>query len=158
MAQRYIYGRLIIRETMSGVVSRFILYVVGPVDLQQSTLPQQLCEALSKGHHKVGFELWLSFCTIPTMLYRLLKKVIQSSRTFLSLSSRSCHSGTQSSGFSDERARAREASLPAKTCGALAVVFHMMFECREQYFCNLHLGRTQCFRLRQRLCPVAVRR
>lgn len=53
--------------------------------------------------------------TLPTMLYRLLKKVNQSSNVFFSLSSRSYHSGTQSSGFREDFARARETSLPAKT-------------------------------------------
>ena len=49
------------------------------------------------------------------MLYRLLKNVNHSSSTFFSLSSRSCHSGTQFSGLREEHARAREGSLPAKT-------------------------------------------
>lgn len=49
------------------------------------------------------------------MLYRLLKKVNHSSSTVFSLSSKSYHSGTQSSGLRDEVARAREGSFPAKT-------------------------------------------
>ena len=55
--------------------------------------------------------------TFPTMLYRLLKKVNHSSNTFFSLSSRSSHSGRQSSGLRDDWARAREASRPANTRG-----------------------------------------
>ena len=51
----------------------------------------------------------------PTMLYRLLKKVNQSSSTFCSFSPRSSYSFRQSSGLSDDIARALEASLPAKT-------------------------------------------
>jgi hypothetical protein len=49
------------------------------------------------------------------MLYRLLKKANQSSRTFFSLSPKSSHSGLQSSGFNDDCANALEASLPTKT-------------------------------------------
>ena len=41
-------------------------------------------------------------CTLPTMLYRLLKKVNHSFSTFFSLSPRSSYSGLQSSGFSDD--------------------------------------------------------
>ena len=58
------------------------------------------------------------FCaptTFPTILYRLRKKVIHSSSTVLHLSSRSPHSGTQSSGRSEDMASAREGSLPANT-------------------------------------------
>ena len=58
------------------------------------------------------------FCaptTLPTTLYRLRKKVIHSSSTVLHLSSRSPHSGTQSSGRSEDMASAREGSLPANT-------------------------------------------
>lgn len=58
------------------------------------------------------------FCaptTLPTILYRLRKKVIHSSSTVLHLSSKSLHSGTQSSGLREESARAREGSLPANT-------------------------------------------
>jgi hypothetical protein len=51
----------------------------------------------------------------PTMLYRLLKNVYHSSSTVLCLSSRSDHSGTQSSAFRLDVARAREGSLPEKT-------------------------------------------
>ena len=54
------------------------------------------------------------------MLYRLLKKVNHSSNTVFSLSSRSYQSGLQSSGFSDEHARPRDGSFPAKT-GLLSV-------------------------------------
>lgn len=53
--------------------------------------------------------------TFPTTSYLLLKNVNHSSSTVFSFSSRSCHSGTQSSGFRDEVARARLGSLPAKT-------------------------------------------
>lgn len=49
------------------------------------------------------------------MLYRLLKKVYHSSSVCFSFSSKSYHSGTQSSGFSEDLARAREASFPTKT-------------------------------------------
>ena len=49
------------------------------------------------------------------MLYRLLKKVNHSLRTVFSFSSRSYQSGLQSSGLSDEVARALEGSFPAKT-------------------------------------------
>lgn len=59
--------------------------------------------------------------TFPTMLYRLLKNVYQSSSTFFSLLSRSSHSGRQSSGFRLDWARAREASRPAKTGGYVVV-------------------------------------
>lgn len=55
------------------------------------------------------------------MLYRLLKKVNHSSNTVFSLSSRSYQSGLQSSGFSDEHARPREGSFPAKT-GLMSVL------------------------------------
>ena len=54
-------------------------------------------------------------CTLPTMLYLLLKNVYQSSSTFLSLSPRSSQSGRQSSILSEDCAKAREASLPANT-------------------------------------------
>jgi hypothetical protein len=53
--------------------------------------------------------------TRPTMLYRLLKKVYQSSRTCFSLSSKSSHSGRQSSSLSELFARARDESLPVNT-------------------------------------------
>ena len=53
--------------------------------------------------------------TFPLMLYRLLKKVYQSLRTFLCSSARSYQSGLQSSGFSEDCASALEASLPANT-------------------------------------------
>jgi hypothetical protein len=49
------------------------------------------------------------------MLYRLLKKVCQSFRTFFSVSDSPEKSDIQSSGLSDERPRARFGSLPAKT-------------------------------------------
>lgn len=49
------------------------------------------------------------------MLYRLLKKVYQSSRTFFLSSDRSSHSGTQSSAFKDVDASAREESFPVNT-------------------------------------------
>lgn len=51
------------------------------------------------------------------MLYRLLKNVNHSDSTVLYWSSKSYHSGTQSSAFSEDVARAREGSLPAKTVG-----------------------------------------
>lgn len=54
-------------------------------------------------------------CTFPIMLYLLVKKVSQSFNTPCSFSPRSSYSGLQSSGLSDDVARAREASLPAKT-------------------------------------------
>ena len=79
--------------------------------------------------------------TLPLTLYRLLKNVYQSFRTFLCSSLRSCHSGRQSggglgvshaeraasrqhqdtvrgalpSGLSEDCASARDASLPANT-------------------------------------------
>lgn len=53
-------------------------------------------------------------CTLPTTLYRLLKKVNQSFSTVCSLSPKSLYSGLQSSGLSDDCARARDASFPAK--------------------------------------------
>lgn len=53
--------------------------------------------------------------TVPLILYRLLKKVNQSASTFLCSADKSCHSGRQSSGLRDDWARARDASLPAKT-------------------------------------------
>ena len=49
------------------------------------------------------------------MLYLLEKNVIHSLSTVLFSSVRSDHSGTQSSGFRDDLARAREGSLPANT-------------------------------------------
>lgn len=58
-------------------------------------------------------------CTVPTILYRLLKNVNHSFNTVCSLSPRSLHAGLQSSGFSDDVASAREASLPAKTAWPL---------------------------------------
>jgi hypothetical protein len=61
--------------------------------------------------------------TTPTTLYRLLKNVIQSFKTFCLVSSRSSHSGLTSSGFVDVRARAREASWPANTVGGISVLF-----------------------------------
>lgn len=54
-------------------------------------------------------------CTFPIMLYLLVKNVSQSFNTPCSFSPRSSYSGLQSSGLSDDCARAREASLPAKT-------------------------------------------
>lgn len=53
--------------------------------------------------------------TLPTTLYLFEKNVIQSSRTFFLSSSKSSQSGRTSSGFVEERARAREASWPANT-------------------------------------------
>lgn len=49
------------------------------------------------------------------MLYRLLKKVYHSSSTFFSLSSKSSHSGRQSSTLRELFASARDESLPANT-------------------------------------------
>lgn len=54
-------------------------------------------------------------CTLPIMLYLLVKNVSQSFSTPCSFSPRSPYSGLQSPGLSDDCARAREASLPAKT-------------------------------------------
>jgi hypothetical protein len=54
-------------------------------------------------------------CTLPTMLYRLLKNVYHSLSTVLFSSFKSLHSGTQSSGLREEVARARDGSLPANT-------------------------------------------
>lgn len=54
-------------------------------------------------------------CTFPIILYLLVKNVSQSFSTPCSFSPRSSYSGRQSSGWSDDCARAREASLPAKT-------------------------------------------
>ena len=54
-------------------------------------------------------------CTLPIMLYLLVKNMSQSFSTPCSFSPRSSYSGLQSSGLSDDCARAREASLPAKT-------------------------------------------
>lgn len=51
----------------------------------------------------------------PTILYRLLKKINQSSSVFFSPSGRSSQSGRTSSGLSDDMPRAREASWPANT-------------------------------------------
>lgn len=53
--------------------------------------------------------------TLPTILYLLLRKVYHSLRTVLYMSSRSYQSGTQSSGFKLDIARARDGSLPTKT-------------------------------------------
>jgi len=61
------------------------------------------------------FHIFVAPATLPTMLYRLLKKVNHSASTVLFSSFRSAHSGTQSSAFSDEVASAREGSLPANT-------------------------------------------
>ena len=58
-----------------------------------------------------------SRCIRPTTLYRLLKKVNQSSSTFFSLSGRSSHSVTQSSDLREDWARARLGSFPANTSG-----------------------------------------
>lgn len=49
------------------------------------------------------------------MLYRLLKKVYQSFRTFLCSGDRSYQSGRHSSSLREDCARARDASLPANT-------------------------------------------
>merc|ERR1711939_46568 len=57
-------------------------------------------------------KLWAP-TTLPTTLYRLVKKAYHSLRTVLYWSSRSCHSGIQSSGLRLDVARAREGSLPA---------------------------------------------
>lgn len=60
--------------------------------------------------------------TLPTMLYLLLKNLNQSLSTVFFSSSRSYHSGTQSSAFNDDEARARDGSLPANTAS-----FHLSF-------------------------------
>jgi hypothetical protein len=56
-----------------------------------------------------------SLCTFPTTLYRLLKKVYQSPSVFFAVSSKSSHSGRQSSGFKDDKPKALFGSLPVKT-------------------------------------------
>ena len=60
------------------------------------------------------------------MLYRLLKNVNQSLSTPFSLSGRSSHSGLQSSAFSEDWARAREASFPANTVVGNHTVAHQL--------------------------------
>lgn len=73
-----------------------------------------LSETLSRQLDQ-SYKFDASFCTLPTMLYRLLKNVNQSSSTFFSLSPKSSHSGLQSSSFNDDCASALDASLPVKT-------------------------------------------
>jgi hypothetical protein len=70
---------------------------------------------ISSQHTYIVCYRFVAPSTFPTTLYRLLKKVNHSANTVLCLSSRSLHSGTQSSGLRDEVARAREGSLPANT-------------------------------------------
>ena len=67
---------------------------------------------LRSKHMGYSFEVALTF---PITLYRLLKNVYHSSSTVLCLSSRSSHSGMQSSAFRLDVASAREGSLPANT-------------------------------------------
>lgn len=99
------------------------------------------------------------------MLYRLLKKVNHSSNTVFSLSSRSYQSGLQSSGFSDEHARPREGSFPAKT-GLMSGLFSCLSErgehtavlpgstvCRiPAHIENDSLDGDQCWAVRVRAC------
>lgn len=71
--------------------------------------------------HKFG-PWFVAPSTLPTMLYRLLKNVNQSLRTFLCSSERSSQSGLASSALSDDWASAREASLPVKTVHSLTSI------------------------------------
>lgn len=67
------------------------------------------------GGNSASHSVFVAPSTTPTTLYRLEKKVIQSFKTPFSLSSRSCHSGSASSGLVEVFPRALEASLPANT-------------------------------------------
>ncbi len=70
------------------------------------------CSRSLTAHYNFGKLIVL---TLPTILYRLLKKAYHSSRTVLYLSSRSSQFGTQSSGFKLDMASPRDGSFPAKT-------------------------------------------
>lgn len=63
-------------------------------------------------------KLLRSGLTFPTILYLLLKNLYQSFRTVFFSSGRSYQSGTHSSAFRLEEARARLGSFPAKTAYA----------------------------------------
>lgn len=85
--------------------------------ISHSFAATQLCpQPISSAHNsRFAHNSLFTPSTCPTTLYRFEKKVIQSSNTFFLSSSRSFQSGRTSSGFVDERARAREASWPANT-------------------------------------------
>jgi hypothetical protein len=89
--------------------------VVFPIALIFHGSIQQCIPIIPPPHFSVyRFEL-SSLTNLPTTLYLLLKNVNQSSKTFFSWSVRSSQSDLQSSGFSEDNAKARLASLPVKT-------------------------------------------
>ena len=94
--------------------------------------------------------------TFPLMLYRLLKYVYQSFRTFLCSSERSSHSGRHSSGFKEDCARAREASFPAKTLEGQRGAYRS-FKGQVTNPCRSLLARKPCCQSHRRQCPYAQR-
>lgn len=117
---------------------------------------------LLSSHHfpRPSYSRFVAPTTLPTTLYRLEKKMIQSLRTPFSLSSRSCHRGRTSSGFVDDRASARDASLPANTRMVRGKLPLLKGEERrgETHHCRIRRVDKPCFQSRRRRDPAIMGR